>query len=92
MISFESFRTLLKIKRYSENTSRAYIGLLVSFDQYIGFEHQIHRLDAKLLLQKMREFIMDKGYVYTTQKHFLSPVSLYMKNTLYRGRSGHLKA
>ncbi len=79
MTTFESFRTLLKIKRYSENTSNAYIGLLVSFSKYIGFEHEIHRLDNKFLLQKIREFILDKKYAYTTQKQLLGALSLYMK-------------
>ncbi|MFD0797057.1 tyrosine-type recombinase/integrase [Maribacter chungangensis] len=79
MTDFEPFKTLLQIKRYSENTSKAYIGLLLSFDQYIGFEQEIHRLDSKFLLQKIREIIVDKNYAYTTQKQLLSAISLYMK-------------
>lgn len=79
MTDFENFKTLLHIKRYSKNTSDAYLGLLVSFDHYIGFEQEIHRLNSKFLLQKIREFVIDKNYAYTTQKQLLSAVSLYMK-------------
>lgn len=82
MTDFKNFITLLKIKRYSENTISSYIGLLVTFDKYIGFEHEIHRLDTKFLLQKIRELIIDKKYAYTTQKQVLSAVSLYM-NEMY---------
>ena len=54
MESFEDFKTLMKIKRYSANTIEAYIGLLRSFDLYIGDSLDIHRLDSKFLLQKIR--------------------------------------
>jgi hypothetical protein len=61
MTDFERFRALLTIKRYSENTRNAYIGLLVSFDQYIGFEQEIHRLNIKFLFHKIRDFIVNKS-------------------------------
>ncbi len=76
---FAEFETLLKIKRYSPNTINTYVGLLQSFSDYIGKFQEIHRLDAKHLLQKIREIIIDKTYAYTTQKQLLSALQLYLK-------------
>lgn len=79
MSTFDDFKKLLQIKRYSDNSIKSYVGLLVTFDSYIGFEQEIHRLDNKYLLQKIREFIVDKKYAYTTQKQLLSAIALYLK-------------
>lgn len=78
METFTDFAQLLTIKRYSPNTVESYIGLLTSFDHYIGDAQHIHRLDAKFLLQKIREIVIDKNYAYTTQKQLLSALKLYM--------------
>ena len=79
MERFKDFKQLLQIKRYSKNTIASYLGLLQSFDQYIGDDQEIHRLDNKFLLQKIREVIIDKKYAYTTQKQLLSVLSLYLR-------------
>jgi len=79
MSNFSDFKKLLKIKRYSENTIKTYIGLLQVFDRYIGTDKEIHRLDNKYLLQYIREIISDKSYAYTTQNQLLSVLILYMK-------------
>ena len=79
MSGFSDFKNLLEIKRYSDNSIKAYIGLLASFDAYIGFGQEIHRLNNKHLLQKIREFIIDKSYAYTTQKQLISVLVLYMR-------------
>ncbi|WP_410004747.1 tyrosine-type recombinase/integrase [Aequorivita nionensis] len=76
---FAEFETLLKIKRYSPNTIITYVGLLQSFSDYIGEFQEIHRLDSKHLLQKIREVILDRSYAYTTQKQLLSALQLYLK-------------
>lgn len=68
MESFEDFKKLLTIKRYSSNTIKTYVGLLRSFNAYIGDTLAIHRLDSKYLLQKIRDIVIDKNYAYTTQK------------------------
>ncbi len=78
MENFKDFKQLLEIKRYSPNTVETYIGLLRSFDLYIGDFLSIHRLDAKFLLQNIREIVIDKNYAYTTQKQLLSALKLYM--------------
>ena len=74
MHRFEDFKQLLTIKKYSDNTITSYIGLLSSFDHYIGDALEIHRLDSKYLLQKIREIVFDKKYAYTTQKQLLSAI------------------
>ena len=79
MSSFDDFRKLLKIKRYSENTINSYIGLLKTFSDYIGQGLEIHRLENKYLLQYIRDIISDRMYAYTTQKQLLSAIALYMK-------------
>lgn len=78
MESFADFKKLLIIKRYSPNTIDSYIGLLQSFDHYLGDALDIHRLDSKYLLQKIRDIVIDKNYAYTTQKQLLSALKLYM--------------
>lgn len=78
METFVDFKKLLEIKRYSPNTVETYIGLLRSFDFYIGDSLSIHRLDSKFLLQKIRDIVIDKNYAYTTQKQLLSALKLYM--------------
>ncbi len=79
MEHFEDFKKLLSIKRYSANTIKTYIGLLRSFDQYIGDALQIHRLEHRYLLHYIREIIIDKNYAYTSQKQLLSVLKLYLK-------------
>ena len=79
MDKFKDFKQLMLIKRYSPNTINAYIGLLASFDRYIGPEQEIHRLDNKFLLQKIREIVIDRKYAYTTQKQLLSAIALYLR-------------
>lgn len=78
MNTFSDFEKLLKIKRYSDNTIAAYVGILVVFDRYIGDEQEIHRLDNKYLLQKIREVVIDKCYAYTTQRQLIGALLLYM--------------
>lgn len=75
---FQDFKTLMIIKRYSSNTINTYIGLLQSFQDYLGDSLAISKLNNKHLLQKIREFIIDKNYLYTSQKQFLSALALYM--------------
>ena len=77
MSMFEDFKTLLVIKKYSKNTIGTYMGLLQSFQSYLGDALPICKLDNKHLLQKIREFIIDKSYAYTSQKQFLSAL-VYM--------------
>ncbi len=75
---FQDFKTLMIIKRYSSNTINTYIGLLQSFQDYLGDSLAISKLNNKHLLQKIREFIIDKNYLYTSQKQFLGALALYM--------------
>ncbi|MFS4494494.1 tyrosine-type recombinase/integrase [Maribacter sp. 2308TA10-17] len=79
MNAFLEFEQLLRIKRYSNNTVTAYVGLLTVFDRYIGDAQEIHRLDNKYLLQKIREFIIDKSYAYATQMQLIHVLILYMR-------------
>jgi integrase/recombinase XerD len=76
---FQDFNTLLKIKRYSDNTSIAYIGLLKVFQEFLGHKIPMERLEDYYLFQKIGEFILKKSYVYTTQKQLLSAIKLYLK-------------
>jgi len=79
MSMFLDFNTLMIIKKYSSNTINTYIGLLESFQHYLGDSLPLNKLNNKHLLQKIREFIIDKNYAYTSQKQFLSALKLYMK-------------
>ncbi|KQC32678.1 integrase [Nonlabens sp. YIK11] len=75
---FEDFKTLLQIKKYSRNTIRSYIGLLHVFQDFIGFQTPIEKLDNYYLFDKLGELILVKSYVYTTQKQLLSAIRLYL--------------
>jgi len=79
MNGFEDFKTLLQIKRYSENSITSYMGLLTAFNRFIGADQKIHRLDNRFLLQRIREIIVERKYAYTTQKQLLSAIRLYFK-------------
>jgi len=78
MSNFNDFKTLLTIKRYSNNSISSYIQLLKNFQDYLTDKLPINKLDNKHLFQKIREFLIDKKYAYTTQKQFLSALKLYM--------------
>ncbi|BAO56064.1 tyrosine-type recombinase/integrase [Nonlabens marinus] len=75
---FQDFNTLLQIKKYSSNTIRSYIGLLQVFQDFLGFQMPMERLEDYYLFQKLGELILTKSYVYTTQKQLLSAVKLYL--------------
>lgn len=79
MSDLKEFEKLLQIKRYSKNTATSYLGLLKTFDKFIGEVQEIHRLDNKFLFQRIREIIAERKYAYTTQKQLLSAISLYLK-------------
>ena len=45
MQTFNSFRRLLAIKHYSEPTIKTYVGLLQTFQAFLGNQQAIERLD-----------------------------------------------
>lgn len=75
---FQDFNTLLKIKKYSPNTCNSYIGLLTVFQDFLGNQTPIERLEDYYLFQKIGEFILKKSYAYTTQKQLLSAIKLFL--------------
>jgi len=75
---FQDFNTLLQIKKYSYNTRKSYIGLLQVFQDFLGFQMPMDRLEEYYLFQKLGELILTKSYAYTTQKQLLSAVRLYL--------------
>lgn len=79
---FKNFNTILRAKRYSESTITTYIGLLVSYQNYLGHTRPIERLDTSYLITTLRDFILVKEYAYNTQKQLISAVSLYYKEQL----------
>ena len=78
MSGFDDFKTLLKIKRYSTNTINTYIGLLTSFQQFLGDALPIHRLEQHVLKRKVQDVILEKNYAFATQKQLTSAIKLYL--------------
>ena len=79
---FQNFNTILKAKRYSDSTINTYVGLLASYQQYLGDTRAINRLDISYLITTLRDFILQKHYAFNTQKQLISAVSLYYKEEL----------
>ncbi len=79
---FQNFNTILKAKRYSDSTINTYVGLLASYQQYLGDTLAINRLDISYLITTLRDFILHKHYAFNTQKQLISAVSLYYKEEL----------
>ncbi|WP_290696320.1 tyrosine-type recombinase/integrase [Lacinutrix sp.] len=84
MSTFDEFATLLKIKRYAPNTIQTYIGLLVSFQKYLGDSLPLHRLEQHHLKQKVIQLIQDRNYAYATQKQLTSAIKLYLELAHYK--------
>ena len=79
---FQKFNIILTAKRYSDSTISTYIGLLASYQQYLGHTRPIDRLDVSYLITTLRDFILIKHYAFNTQKQLISAVSLYYKEAL----------
>ena len=79
---FDNFNTILTAKRYSDSTVTTYIGLLVSYQNYLGDSRPLNRLDPSYLITTLRDFILKKEYTFNTQKQLISAVSLYYKEAL----------
>lgn len=77
--SFKRFSQLLQLKQYSANTINTYVGLLNAFNTFLGDSIEMERMEHPYLLRKISEHILQKNYVYTTKKQFLSAVKLYLR-------------
>ena len=79
MQTFEDFKRLMSIKRYSPNTIKTYMGLLLAFQKYIGLHISIADLTNNELLKHISNVVRHKGLGYTTQKQLISVLKLYFK-------------
>ena len=78
MEDFRGFRKLMEIKRYSNNTINSYIGLLLSFQKFIGLELAIHSLSKDQLLNAIVKIVDAHTYSYASQKQLISVLKLYL--------------
>ena len=60
MKNFSGFRRLLEIKRYSKNTVVSYIGLLLSFQEFIGQDLEISSLTKNELFNAIVKIVEKK--------------------------------
>lgn len=86
MNTFKDFRTLLTIKRYSSNTIETYIGLLISFQKYLGYNLPIDTLTNFQIINEFTNMILKSTYgkdnlhySQSTQKQLASAIKLYFK-------------
>lgn len=78
MQTFEGFSRLLAIKRYSKNTINTYIGLLVSFQKYIGENEKLEEFTKQKLFNAIVRVVEDKNYAYASHKQLVSAIKLYL--------------
>ena len=79
MQTFTPFERLLAIKRYSPATIRTYLGLLTSFQSFVGSELPIQDLDTTTLLNHVLRIVEAKKYTYSSHKQLISAIALFLK-------------
>ena len=82
--TFNKFRKLLKIKRYSSNSINAYLGLLMSFHKFIGFQKNFEELENSKILYYLVKVVENKKLAYTTHKQLCAALKLFYKEMYNR--------
>ena len=75
--TFNQFRKLLEIKRYSINSINTYLGLLMSFHKFIGFQTNLEDLENNQLLAFVIKVVDQKKLAYSTHKQLCSALKLF---------------
>ena len=78
MQTFDGFSRLLAIKRYSKNTVSSYIGLLQSFQKFLGENVIIEEMDKRKLFNTIVRIVEVKQYAYSSHKQLVSAIKLYL--------------
>ena len=78
MQTFLGFKKLLEIKRYSTNTINTYIGLLLTFQKFVGMEVAIEKLPKNELFNHIVRIVASKKYAYASHKQLVSAIKLYL--------------
>ncbi|MBP2833060.1 tyrosine-type recombinase/integrase [Aquimarina sp. U1-2] len=78
MNTFSGFKQLLEIKRYSPNTINTYIGLLLAFQKFIGFNSTIESLTRNNLFNAIVRIVKANGYSYSSHKQLIGAIKLYL--------------
>ena len=79
---FDDFKQFLAIKRYSPNTAKTYLGLLNSFQQFLGETIPIHQADSSVIRKTFTQKVLKENLAYSTQKQLASATRLYL-NTMH---------
>lgn len=75
--TFNEFRKLLEIKRYSNNSINTYLGLLLSFHKFIGVQIDLKDLENKQLLSFIIKVVDSKKIAYSTHKQLCAALKLF---------------
>ena len=78
MQTFTSFQRLLAIKRYSPATIKTYVGLLTTFQAFVG-QPPIQELEPTALLNQVLRIVETKRYTYSSHKQLISAIALFLK-------------
>jgi site-specific recombinase XerD len=81
---FEDFIDFLKIKRYSPNTITAYVGLLKSFQDFMGEQIPLKQAESSYIRKKFSEKILSRDLAFNTQKQLASAIKLYLQSMYAR--------
>lgn len=81
---FEDFSEFLKIKRYSPNTITTYVGLLKSFQDFMGAHIPLKQAESSYIRKKFSQKILSHDLAFSTQKQLASAIKLYLQSMYTR--------
>lgn len=82
-VSFVKFKEILELKRYSSNTTRAYLNMLFAFQKFVG-KTPIERLDSSYIILRASGFIKKKNFSTSSHKQLLGALKLYYNEVFQR--------
>lgn len=82
MNTFNDFKKILTIKRYSENTIDSYCGLLLAFKKRVGYNKPLQELTNMEVIEHFKNITLKMGYARSTQNQLASAIKLFY-NIMY---------
>lgn len=79
MNTLKDFKSILKIKRYSDNTIESYSGLLIAFKKFIGTSQPLNAYSDVEIIENVRKIVSHLAYARSTQNQLVSAIKLFFK-------------
>ena len=81
--TFQKFDELLRLKRYSPNTIKTYVNMVVMFQKFIG-ESPIERLNKEYILISIIKLIKHKDYSTASHKQLIGALNIFYRDLFNR--------